>query len=219
MDLLIFDCDGVLVDSEIVSFEVEAAALTAAGIRVAPRDLLARFVGTSSSAMFATLSREHGVALPEGFAASVARRIHEAFETDLRPIAGIAELLAALPDRKCVASSSDPARIRQSLSLTAILHHFEPHIFSATQVRHGKPAPDLYLFAAERMGTPPSRCLAIEDSVAGVTAARAAGMTVLGFTGGSHCLAGHADKLRAAGAAEVFESMAAVGRRLALSPA
>lgn len=218
MDLFIFDCDGVLVDSEIVSFEVEAEALVAAGIPVTSQDLLNRFVGTSSAAMFATLEREHGLCLPEDFASGIARRVLEVFDARLRPIPGIAELLAGLPDPKCVASSSDPARIRHSLTLAGILGHFEPHIFSATQVRRGKPAPDLFLFAAERMATPPARCLVIEDSVAGVTAARAAGMTVLGFTGGSHCLDDHADRLRAAGAAEVFGAMGEIGQRLARLP-
>ena len=206
VDLVIFDCDGVLVDSEIVSFEVEAEALAEVGIAVTTRDLLDRFVGTSSAAMFATLEREHGIGLPAGFAERTARRCLAAFDTRLRPIDGIADLLAGSARPRCVASSSDPPRIRHCLSLAGILHHFEPHIFSATQVTRGKPAPDLFLLAAERMGASPGRCLVIEDSVAGVTAARAAGMTVLGLTAGSHCLDGHAQKLRHAGASDVFDS-------------
>src|SRR5215813_9195458 len=206
MDLIIFDCDGVLVDSEIVSFEAEAEVFAEIGIDLTAEDLLARFLGMSSASMFAIIEREHGIKLPADFAEQAARRTLEAFDQRLKPIPGIAELLAGLPDRKCVASSSEPPRIRHSLSLAGLLHHFEPHIFSATQVKHGKPAPDLFLFAAESMGAAPARCLAIEDSVAGVTAARAAGMTVLGFTGGSHCLDGHAEKLRAVGARDVFGS-------------
>jgi len=218
MDLIIFDCDGVLVDSEIVSFEAEAEVFGEIGITLTAKDLLERFLGMSSASMFAVIERERGIKLPADFAERAARRTLEAFDQRLRPIPGIAELLANLPGRKCVASSSEPARIRHSLSLAGILHHFEPHIFSATQVKHGKPAPDLFLFAAESMGAAPARCLAIEDSVAGVTAARAAGMTVLGFTGGSHCLDGHADKLRAAGAGEVFGSCPALASYLALTP-
>ena len=217
MDLIIFDCDGVLVDSEIVSFEVEAGMLTEIGIPLTARDLLARFLGTSSASMFATIERENGIKLPPDFAERAALRTLEAFDRKLRPIPGIAGLLANLPNRKCVASSSELPRIRHSLSLAGILHHFEPHIFSATQVKRGKPAPDLFLLAAESMGVQPERCLVIEDSVAGVTAACAVGMTVLGFTGGSHCLDGHADKLRAAGAGDVFASMTEIGRRLALA--
>jgi len=215
MDLIIFDCDGVLVDSEIVSFEAEAEVFAEIGIALTAQDLLGRFLGMSSASMFAVIEREHGITLPSDFAERAARRTLEAFDQRLRPIPGIAELLAGLPDRKCVASSSEPARIRHSLTLAGILHHFEPHIFSATQVKHGKPAPDLFLFAAQSMGAAPARCLAIEDSVAGVTAARAAGMTVFGFTGGSHCLDGHAEKLRQAGAGEVFDSCPELARYLA----
>ena len=214
MDLIIFDCDGVLVDSEIVSFKVEAEMFAEIGIRLSAHDLLMRFLGTSSASMFAIIEREHGIRLPTDFAAQATRRTLEVFDRELKPISGIAELLAGLPDRKCVASSSEPPRIRHSLSLAGILHHFEPHIFSATQVKRGKPAPDLFLLAAESLGAAPARCLVIEDSVAGVTAARAAGMTVLGFTGGSHCLDGHAEKLRAAGARDVFDSCADLARAL-----
>jgi len=215
MDLIIFDCDGVLVDSEIVSFEAEAEVFAEIGIAFTAQDLLGRFLGMSSASMFAVIEREHGLTLPADFAERAAQRTLEAFDQRLKPIPGIAELLAGLPDRKCVASSSEPPRIRHSLSLAGILHHFEPNIFSATQVKHGKPAPDLFLFAAGSMGTAPARCLAIEDSVAGVTAARAAGMTVLGFTGGSHCLDGHAQKLRQAGAGEIFPSCPDLARYLA----
>jgi HAD superfamily hydrolase (TIGR01509 family) len=206
MDLVVFDCDGVLVDSEIVSFEAEAELFGEIGLTLTAADLLGRFLGMSSASMFAIIEREHGVKLPPDFAERAVRRTLEAFDQRLKAIPGIAELLTKLPDRKCVASSSEPERIRHSLTLAGILHHFEPNIFSATQVKRGKPAPDLFLFAAERMGAAPDRCLAIEDSVAGVTAARAAGMSVLGFTGGSHCLDGHAEKLRQAGAGEVFGS-------------
>ena len=201
------DTFRVRFDTTAGEFEIEADMLAEVGVRLTAHDLVARFLGTSSASMFSTIARENGIRLPPDFAERAARRTLEAFDQRLRPIAGIAELLANLPDRKCVASSSEPPRIRHSLSLAGILHYFEPHIFSATQVKRGKPAPDLFLLAAESMAASPAHCLVIEDSVAGVTAARAAGMTVLGFTGGSHCHDGHADRLRGAGAAEVFGSM------------
>ena len=113
----------------------------------------------------------------------------------------------ALPQRRCVASSSAPERLRHSLSLAGLLHRFEPHIFSATQVARGKPAPDLFLFAAASMQRRPAACVVIEDSVPGVQAAVAAGMRVIGFTGGGHCRPGHAERLRAAGAAAVADDM------------
>jgi HAD superfamily hydrolase (TIGR01509 family) len=218
VDLVIFDCDGVLVDSEIVSFEAEAEALAEVGINLPLDELLERFVGLSSASAFAILEKEYGIRLPSDFAARCRQRVLEAFDRQLRPIAGVVSLLEGLAHRRCVASSSEPARIRHSLTLTGILHHFDPHIFSATQVTHGKPAPDLFLFAAAQMGVAPDRCIVIEDSVPGVTGARAAGMTVLGFTGGGHCRNGQADRLRAAGAAEVFGAMGDLALRLRPSP-
>jgi beta-phosphoglucomutase-like phosphatase (HAD superfamily) len=106
-----------------------------------------------------------------------------------------------------VASSGTPTRIRSSLGTTELIDYFAPNLFSAMQVERGKPAPDLFLFAAAQMNTPPARCLVIEDSVPGVTGARAAGMAVIGFTGGSHCRPGDADRLRAAGATIVIDDM------------
>jgi len=214
VDLVIFDCDGVLVDSEIVSFEAEAEALAEHCINVPVDELLDRFVGLSSASAFAILEKEHGIRLPPDFAARCRQRVLETFDRKLRPIAGVAALLEGLTHRRCVASSSEPSRIRHSLRVTGILHHFDPHIFSATQVTHGKPAPDLFLFAAAQMGAAPARCLVIEDSLPGVTAARAAGMAVLGFTGAGHCRAGHAETLRAAGAHAVLTSMREAGSYL-----
>ncbi len=103
--------------------------------------------------------------------------------------------------------AAPPEKIRHGLECAGLYEQLAPHIFSATQVKHGKPAPDLFLFAADEMRAAPARCLVIEDSVPGVTGAVAAGMTVLGFHGGSHCLPGHAEKLRAAGAAVLFDDM------------
>ncbi len=218
IELVIFDCDGVLVDSEILCFEVEAEALAEFGIPVAPADLIERFLGVSSAAAFTILEKEHGVRLPPDFASRSRQRVLEAFDHKLRPIPGVAGLLQGLAHRRCVASSSDPAHIRRALSLTGLLHHFDPHLFSAAQVKRGKPAPDLFQLAPAQMRAAPDRCLVIEDSVAGVAAARAAGMAVLGFTGGSHCRDGHADKLRGAGADDVFATMTEIGRRLAQTP-
>ena len=129
------------------------------------------------------------------------------FETDLLPMEGIEAALQALPFRRCVASSSAPARLHQSLSLTGLLRYFEPHIFSATQVARGKPAPDLFLFAAAAMAAAPEHCVVIEDSVAGVHASVAARIPVIGFSGGGHCRPGHAERLRDAGASAVCDDM------------
>ena len=127
---------------------------------------------------------------------------------------GIHSVVRALTGPRCVASGSAPERLRHSLGLTGLLPHFDPHIFSATQVARGKPAPDLFLFAAQRMQAATDACLVIEDSVAGVQAAVAAGMRVIGFTGGSHCRPDHADRLRAAGVSALCGDMRALGALL-----
>jgi HAD superfamily hydrolase (TIGR01509 family) len=120
---------------------------------------------------------------------------------------GIEAVLDGLSSRMCVASSSSPERLRHTLGLVDLYRRFDPHVFSATMVARGKPAPDLFLHAAAQMGADPAGCVVIEDSVPGVTAAVAAGMTAIGFVGGGHCGTGHADRLRSAGAALVVETM------------
>ena len=129
------------------------------------------------------------------------------YADDLRRIPYIDEAIAAISLPKCVASSGTPEKIHHGLSCAGLHDLLAPHIFSATQVARGKPAPDLFLFAAEQMRTAPAHCLVIEDSLAGIAAAVAAGMTVLGFHGGSHCRPGHRDRLRAAGAVAIFDDM------------
>ncbi len=206
-NLIIFDCDGVLIDSEVIACRTDAACLAEIGITMSAEEIMDRYVGISAAAMFADIERRHARSLPSDFAETLRVRIAAAFETDLRPMTGIEPILQALPYRRCVASSSAPERLRYSLSLTGLLQYFEPNIFSAAQVARGKPAPDLFLFAAAQRQTPPHTCLVIEDSVAGVTAAIAAGMRVIGFTGGGHCRPGHAERLLTAGAVAVCDDM------------
>ena len=204
LPLLIFDCDGVLIDSEVIGCRAEAACLADAGIAISADEIIDRYVGIAMATMLADLQSRLGravPALPPDFADIMHRAVAAAFETELLPMPGIVELLGALPHRRCVASGSAPERLRQTLSLTGLWDSFDPHIFSATQVARGKPAPDLFLFAAGQMGVAAADCMVIEDSVPGVQAAVAAGMRVVGFTGGSHCRPGHAERLRAAGAA------------------
>lgn len=197
--LAIFDCDGVLIDSEGIACRADAACLAEIGIAISAEEVMERYVGLSVGAMLADLETRHGP-LPAHLAQTIARRTAAAFEAELAATPGIEELLASLTCRTCVASSSAPARLQHSLRLTGLMSYFDPHVFSTAQVARGKPAPDLFLFAARAMATPPAACLVIEDSVAGVRAAVAAGMRVVGFTGGSHCRAGHAERLHAAGA-------------------
>ena len=204
--LLIFDCDGVLVDSEPLSCQIDADVLTGLGIPYTAAEIARDFVGVSLKDMIARIAAERGP-LPEDLGERINRALFARFETDLRPVEGVREALLALPHRRCVASSSVPERIALSLRVTGLDDLFDD-IFSSVQVARGKPAPDLFLHAAARMGADSADCLVIEDSVAGVRAARAAGMRVIGFPGGGHCGPGHGDRLRDAGAGIVVARMA-----------
>jgi HAD superfamily hydrolase (TIGR01509 family) len=210
-ELVIFDLDGVLVDSERTSSRVTAATLREAGIEISAAEVCDRFLGVSTAEMLQALEVEHGCRLPESFRESLRERVLQAFEQELQPIAGVPALLDALSPKRCVASSSHPDRIRRSLAVTGLLDRLAPHLFSATMVDRGKPAPDLFLLAAAAMAAEPMRCLVVEDSEVGVRAGKAAGMRVFGFAGASHVdAARHAPRLEAAGADEVFTEIAAL---------
>jgi HAD superfamily hydrolase (TIGR01509 family) len=192
--LVIFDCDGVLVDSEPLSNRALAEALTAAGHPISTEETIAAFMGRSWKSC-ETLIRARFGAVPDGLADDYRERMHAAFEAELRPVEGVAsaiDSIAAGGATTCVASSGDHAKMRHSLGLTGLLGRFEGRIFSATEVEHGKPAPDLFLHAAGAMGAGPADCVVVEDSPLGVTAARAAGMRVLGYAArtGAGALAG-----------------------------
>ncbi len=166
-----------------------------------------RFLGRSTRQANSEVEAELGRALPDDFHVQLQDELFRSFEADLEAVAHIHEALDAITQAVCVASSGSHPRMRVTLGRTRLHDRFAPNIFSASQVVNGKPAPDLFLFAARQMNVPPERCLVIEDSVPGVTGGRAAGMTVLGFHGGSHCRPGHGDSLRAAGAAAIFDDM------------
>ncbi|MGX5776463.1 HAD family hydrolase [Methylorubrum zatmanii] len=216
--LVIFDCDGVLIDSEPISLATLTRGLNEIGLAIDLEAVRTRFAGTSMTSIMERVAREDGIEAPAGFVERVKAQTLDAFAAELKAMAGIAEALGLLHLPFCVASSSDPVRLRHSLGLTGLLPLFQGHVFSSAQVARGKPFPDLFLFAAERMGTAPEQCLVIEDSVPGVEAAQAAGMRVVGFTGGGHW--GHdrsGRDLRAAGAATVFSAHAELGRIVAES--
>lgn len=216
-DLIIFDCDGVLVDSEALACVVHADVLTQHGYAISAEQVHDRFLGRSAREARLEVETELGRAFPDAYTAQLRATIDRVFGEQLKPVPHIADTLGRLSQRICVASSGTPTRIRSSLGTTGLLDRFDPHLFSAMQVERGKPAPDLFLFAAAQMNTPPARCVVVEDSVPGVTAARAAKMTVIGFTGGSHCRSGDADRLRAAGAAIVMDDMRALPALIAQS--
>jgi HAD superfamily hydrolase (TIGR01509 family) len=206
-DLVIFDCDGVLVDSEVISCRAHAEALTRHGYPITEQQVLERFLGVSDREARLIVEAELGRRLPDDFEAQIKQAALQRYPEELGGIPHIREAIAAIGLPKCVASSGTLEKIRHGLTCAGLYDALAPHIFSATQVRRGKPAPDLFLFAAEQMRASPERCVVIEDSIPGITGALDAGMTVLGFHGGSHCLPGHANRLRAAGATATFDDM------------
>jgi HAD superfamily hydrolase (TIGR01509 family) len=206
-DLVIFDCDGVLVDSEVISCRAHAQTLTRHGYPITADEVLERFLGRSMRQATLEVEAELGRRLPDDFSSQTYAEIFRLFATSLEATPHVAEALEEIALPVCVASSGPPEKISASLNRVGLYDRFAPHIFSAVQVRHGKPAPDLFLFAAEQMQTAPARCLVIEDSIAGIEGAIAAGMPVLGFHGGSHCREGYGRKLQAAGAAAIFDDM------------
>ena len=206
-DLVIFDCDGVLVDSEGIFARVLGQYLTEADCPATAAEALLLGFGKNRDTLTAAVETRYGRALPAGFFEAMRERTALVLERELKPIPGVAELLSALPGARCVASNGHLQRVRERLALTGLLHFFDPHVFSAIEVAAGKPAPDLFLLAATRLGVEAADCVVVEDSVVGVTAAVAAGMPVVGFCGGSHCADDHADRLTAAGCVRVFSNM------------
>jgi HAD superfamily hydrolase (TIGR01509 family) len=206
-DLIIFDCDGVLVDSEVISCRAHAATLNRYGYAITQDQVFDRFLGRSLRQASLEVEAELGRSLPDDFSTQLAEELYRSFALELEAVPHIHATLDTLAQPVCVASSGTHERMRITLGRAGLYDRFAPHIFSATQVRNGKPAPDLFLFAAQEMAMSPRQCLVIEDSGPGIAAARAAGMTVLGFHGGSHCRPGYADALRAAGAAVTFDDM------------
>jgi HAD superfamily hydrolase (TIGR01509 family) len=206
-ELFIFDCDGVLVDSEPIINRAHAEVLTACGYSITEQELVGRFCGMSDPDMLDIIEREWGRALPISYGERVGFMIESGFRQSLAAIEGVAEMLDGLQVPVCVASSSAPEQIRRKLELTGLLARFSQNLFSATMVARGKPAPDLFLYAAQQLATAPDRCLVIEDSPAGIDAALAAGMTAIGFCGGSHCGPEHGTRLQARGAVVVISDM------------
>ncbi len=199
-ELVIFDCDGVLVDSEILSCQIEAELFHKIGFTISTDEIMARFVGLNYETMAQQILSDYGVCLPDDFESRCLSRFSQVIETDLQAIPGMADMLAGISYPICLASSSPLDRIEKSLAVTSLTGYFTGRIFSAQMVSRGKPAPDLFLLAADECGTAPDKCLVIEDSAHGIKAAVAAGMSCVGFTAGAHCNASQKDTLAAAGA-------------------
>ena len=184
VDLVIFDCDGVLIDSERLAVKVDALALRELGWDLTEAEVIARFVGRSDREARTAIEAHLGRKLPDGWKERVDQRYREVFAADLVPVEGVLEALDRISLPTCVASSATHEHLRYTLSLTGLYERFAGRIFSADDVAAGKPAPDLFLHAAEQLAATPARCVVVEDSRPGVEGARAAGMRVLAFAGG-----------------------------------
>jgi|SRR5215217_898774 len=211
-EAVIFDCDGVLVDSEILAVEVELAMLAEQGLTYDRLDFGHRFMGMNDAAFRIALNIDAqeriGRPLADGFHDLCRIKRWDACQERLAEVPGCALAVTALTLPKAVASSTGADFLREKLRLTGLLAAFDPHVYSADLVARAKPHPDIFLHAAEALGTDPARCLAIEDSVNGVISAKAAGMTVWGFTGGGHMTEVSAARLAEAGAERVVRSWA-----------
>jgi HAD superfamily hydrolase (TIGR01509 family) len=208
--MIIFDCNGVLVDSEPLATAIVSQEFMRAGFNLTP-DIVARyFTGRRPADMFAEVELAARRKLPNHFAATVAATILRRFRAELRATKHITYALSWLRGPKCVASSSSLDRIRVSLESTDLIRFFEPYLFSGDDVANGKPAPDLFLHAAAKMQVAPRHCIVVEDSAVGVAAGVAAGMTAIGFAGGSHAGPRLGEQLRAAGARVVISDMRAL---------
>jgi HAD superfamily hydrolase (TIGR01509 family) len=205
--LIIFDCNGVLVDSEPIAAAVAAREFARIGIALTPEIIGQYFFGRRPADMFATIEAATQRKLPPNFEGNVATLTLKSLRTELNAMAHVAYALTWLRGPKCVASSSPIERVRLSLDLAGLTRFFEPNLFSASEVQDGKPAPDLFLLAAARMKVEPRDCIVVEDSPAGVLAASAAGMTAVGFVGGSHAGSGLGPQLTEAGARTIVADM------------
>ncbi len=181
-DLVIFDCDGVLVDSERLAVRTEAEILSDLGWPLSESEIVERFVGRSATYMHQEIERHLGRRVD--WDSEFESRYRDVFERELVPVPGVVEALTQITTPVCVASSGSHEKMRFTLGKTGLFDRFEGRIFSVDEVAHGKPAPDIFLFAAARTGVSPDRCAVIEDSVSGVTAGLAAGMAVFAFVGG-----------------------------------
>lgn len=208
MTLLIFDCDGVLVDSEVLANAALADLMTALGRPMTTEEAIGIFTGRRLPDVLALAEGLLGRPVPPDLGERAGAAMLDRLRRELKAVAGVREAIAALPGPRCVASSSKRERIALSLDVTGLAPLFGDNVFSAEQVAHGKPAPDLFLLAARSLGFAPEACIVIEDSPLGIQAARAAGMTAVGFAGASHATPQLIEALADAGAAAVVVAMA-----------
>lgn len=200
-ELVIFDCDGVLVDSDRISLRIQAERISALGLEMTYEDCVREFLGLGMEATLEILAERLGRPVPKGWERELDAAVQEGFRRELQPVPGIVDALEKIELPTCVASSGSHEKMRLTLGLTGLLDRFAGRIFSVEEVERGKPAPDLFLHAASRMSTPPEQCIVVEDSPFGVAGAKAAGMAALGFAAAT-------PSIRLDGADAVFTRMA-----------
>jgi HAD superfamily hydrolase (TIGR01509 family) len=183
--LVIFDCDGVLIDSEPIANRVFSEQLATVGMHMTPEEVWHAFVGHSRDRCIEMAGKLRGTPLPEGFAQAWDEALHRALDIEARPVEGIPELLRSLPVPYCVASNGEPTHMQRGLGAAGLMPLVEGRLFSAAEVPRPKPAPDVYLYAARSMGVMPSACAVVEDTPTGARAALAAGMRVFAYVGGA----------------------------------
>ena len=215
---IIFDCDGVLVNSEELGIKIELAELAKHGLDYSREEFIDTYMGLMDAAAQNVLEQEFqsrlGRPAPDAFNDSVVEKRLRLYEKDLKAVDGVFELMSSIDVPKAVASSSLTPILNKKLIQVGLDRHFDRHIYSGDQVDQGKPAPDLFIYTAEQLGVSPEKCLVIEDSINGVLAGVAAGMTVWGFLGGGHLDETFGPKLRDAGAVEVFGHFSQIETRL-----
>jgi HAD superfamily hydrolase (TIGR01509 family) len=186
ISLVIFDCDGVLVDSEYLSAQVLVETFAEIGVAIDLPFVFENFLGHSFSSVAAKFARLHGIGVRDSFETDYRANLLRRFSSDLKPMPGVMDVLDKLAVPYCVATGSSPLRVSRSLEVTDLSSRVTDRVFTTTMVSRGKPAPDLFLHVAQEMEVAPSQCLVIEDSATGIEAASAAGMTVWQFIGGCH---------------------------------
>ncbi|MGI2035241.1 HAD family hydrolase [Rhizobium panacihumi] len=208
-DLIIFDCDGVLVDSEIIAAQVESHLLTEAGYPISAEEMGERFAGLTWRDILLQIEKEADIPLSASLLDKSEKLLDARLARDVKVIEGVKFALARLTTQRCICSNSSSARLDMMLTKVGLKPYFENHIYSAKDLGPDrvKPKPDIFLHGAQQFGVAPERCLVIEDSSHGVHGARAAGMRVIGFTGASHTYPSHADRLTDAGAETVISRM------------
>jgi HAD superfamily hydrolase (TIGR01509 family) len=208
--LFLFDCDGVLVDSEVIAAEVDAKLFSEAGYPVPVEDIIRRFAGLTFRMMMANIESETGRKLAtEDLLVRQREMLDRRLAKEVAAVSGIEDLLGQLDGERCVCSNASSERLKITLGRSGLYDRFAPNIYSAVEVgdHQPKPSPNVYSYAAEQFAKEPRECIVIEDSVFGVMAGRAAGMRVAGFTGGAHTWPGHADLLTEAGAETVVNRL------------